>query len=41
MLNQVRELKILMKAYFAIQQEKLKIKKQDDDFVSLFMLGVV
>ena len=41
MLNQIRELKILMKAYFAIQQEKLKIKKQDDDFVSLFMLGVV
>lgn len=41
MLNQVRELKILMETYFAIQQEKLRVKKQDDDFVSLFMLGVL
>jgi len=41
MLNQVRELKVLMKAYFAIQQEKSRVKKQDDDFVSLFMLGVL
>jgi|TARA_B110000902_G_C14218409_1_gene554131 hypothetical protein len=41
MLNQVRELKILMETYFAIQQEKLRVKKQDDDFVSMFMLGVL
>ena len=41
MLNQVRELKVLMKAYFAIQQEKSRVKKQDDDFVSMFMLGVL
>ena len=41
MLNQIRELKVLMKAYFAIQQEKSRVKKQDDDFVSLFMLGVL
>ena len=59
MLSQMRELKILMKAFFAIKQEKeriaeelrqeeirkekerQRIKKRDDDFVSLFMLGVV
>ena len=41
MLNQIRELRVLMKAYFAIQQEKSRVKKQDDDFVSLFMLGVL
>lgn len=41
MLNQVRELKILMETYFAIQQEKLRVKKQDDNFVSMFMLGVL
>ena len=41
MLNQIRELKVLMKAYFAIQQEKSRLKKQDDDFIGLFMLGVL
>ena len=41
MLNQIRELKVLMKAYFAIQQEKSRVKKQDDDFIGLFMLGVL
>jgi len=41
MLSQIRELKVLMEAYFAIQQEKSRVKKQDDDFVSLFMLGVL
>ena len=59
MLSQMRDLKILMKAFFAIKQEKeriaeelrreeirkekerQRIKKRDDDFVSLFMLGVV
>ena len=41
MLNQIRELRVLMKAYFAIQQEKSRVKKQDDDFIGLFMLGVL
>ena len=59
MLNKVRELKILMKAFFAIKEEReriaeelrqeeirkekerKRIKKRDDDFVSLFVLGVV
>tara|TARA_R110002126_G_scaffold90021_2_gene214817 strand:- start:2156 stop:2557 length:402 start_codon:yes stop_codon:yes gene_type:complete len=41
MLNQIKELKILMKTYFKIQEERSRLKKQDDDFVSLVMLGVL
>tara|TARA_R110000803_G_scaffold166998_3_gene230299 strand:- start:4786 stop:5187 length:402 start_codon:yes stop_codon:yes gene_type:complete len=41
MLSQIKELKILMKTYFKIQEERSRLKKQDDDFVSLVMLGVL